>query len=171
MITLWVKNESRNAEKWYLQNMTWHDKFSYFSPLFRQTYPCTLGAHAWLQTHKHLICMFMCSSCHQAGLCRPGDYGSDVSHFNMHKTFSIPHGGGGPGMGPIGVWVFVRSLKNCTVSDRKLMERIERWCWVRETRRLGNYPCQQIYHSYMSVLVSVNSGWIQWQIIKIEPWQ
>ncbi|KAK2169698.1 hypothetical protein NP493_1179g00017 [Ridgeia piscesae] len=39
----------------------------------------------------------------QAGLCRPGDYGSDVSHFNLHKTFSIPHGGGGPGMGPIGV--------------------------------------------------------------------
>ncbi|KAI0218008.1 Glycine dehydrogenase (decarboxylating), mitochondrial [Lamellibrachia satsuma] len=39
----------------------------------------------------------------QAGLCRPGDYGSDVSHFNLHKTFTIPHGGGGPGMGPIGV--------------------------------------------------------------------
>ncbi|KAG9486719.1 hypothetical protein GDO78_006870 [Eleutherodactylus coqui] len=37
------------------------------------------------------------------GLCRPGDYGSDVSHLNLHKTFCIPHGGGGPGMGPIGV--------------------------------------------------------------------
>jgi glycine dehydrogenase len=36
-------------------------------------------------------------------LCRPGDYGSDVSHLNLHKTFCIPHGGGGPGMGPIGV--------------------------------------------------------------------
>ncbi|WP_251978039.1 aminomethyl-transferring glycine dehydrogenase [Salinicola avicenniae] len=39
----------------------------------------------------------------QVGLCRPGDYGGDVSHLNLHKTFCIPHGGGGPGMGPIGV--------------------------------------------------------------------
>ena len=39
----------------------------------------------------------------QVGLARPGDYGADVSHFNLHKTFCIPHGGGGPGMGPIGV--------------------------------------------------------------------
>ncbi len=37
------------------------------------------------------------------GLARPGDFGSDVSHLNLHKTFCIPHGGGGPGMGPIGV--------------------------------------------------------------------
>ncbi|MDF1719013.1 MAG: aminomethyl-transferring glycine dehydrogenase [Antarcticimicrobium sp.] len=37
------------------------------------------------------------------GLARPGDVGGDVSHLNLHKTFAIPHGGGGPGMGPIGV--------------------------------------------------------------------
>ncbi len=37
------------------------------------------------------------------GLVRPGDVGGDVSHLNLHKTFAIPHGGGGPGMGPIGV--------------------------------------------------------------------
>ena len=37
------------------------------------------------------------------GLARPGDIGADVSHINLHKTFCIPHGGGGPGMGPIGV--------------------------------------------------------------------
>ena len=37
------------------------------------------------------------------GLCRPGDFGPDVCHLNLHKTFCIPHGGGGPGMGPIGV--------------------------------------------------------------------
>ncbi|KQT16180.1 glycine dehydrogenase [Methylobacterium sp. Leaf399] len=37
------------------------------------------------------------------GLARPGDIGADVSHLNLHKTFCIPHGGGGPGMGPIGV--------------------------------------------------------------------
>jgi glycine dehydrogenase len=39
----------------------------------------------------------------QVGLARPGDYGADVSHLNLHKTFCIPHGGGGPGIGPIGV--------------------------------------------------------------------
>jgi glycine dehydrogenase len=37
------------------------------------------------------------------GLCRPGEIGADVAHLNLHKTFAIPHGGGGPGMGPIGV--------------------------------------------------------------------
>ena len=39
----------------------------------------------------------------QVGFTRPGDYGADVCHLNLHKTFAIPHGGGGPGMGPIGV--------------------------------------------------------------------
>jgi glycine dehydrogenase len=39
----------------------------------------------------------------QLGLCRPGEYGADVCHLNLHKTFCIPHGGGGPGMGPIAV--------------------------------------------------------------------
>jgi glycine dehydrogenase len=38
----------------------------------------------------------------QVGLCRPGDMGADIGHLNLHKTFCIPHGGGGPGMGPIG---------------------------------------------------------------------
>ena len=37
------------------------------------------------------------------GLCQPGRFGGDVSHLNLHKTFCIPHGGGGPGVGPIGV--------------------------------------------------------------------
>jgi len=44
----------------------------------------------------------------QVGLCRPGDYGADVCHLNLHKTFCIPHGGGGPGMGPIGVAAHLR---------------------------------------------------------------
>ncbi len=39
----------------------------------------------------------------QVGICSPGDIGADVCHLNLHKTFCIPHGGGGPGMGPIGV--------------------------------------------------------------------
>ncbi|MEX0936125.1 MAG: aminomethyl-transferring glycine dehydrogenase [Gemmatimonadota bacterium] len=37
----------------------------------------------------------------QVGICRPGEYGADICHINLHKTFAIPHGGGGPGMGPI----------------------------------------------------------------------
>ena len=39
----------------------------------------------------------------QVGLCRPANFGADVCHLNLHKTFCIPHGGGGPGVGPIGV--------------------------------------------------------------------
>ena len=37
------------------------------------------------------------------GHARPGEFGADVSHLNLHKTFCIPHGGGGPGVGPVGV--------------------------------------------------------------------
>jgi glycine dehydrogenase len=43
------------------------------------------------------------------GLCRPGDFGADVCHVNLHKTFCIPHGGGGPGMGPIAVGEHLRA--------------------------------------------------------------
>jgi glycine dehydrogenase len=46
----------------------------------------------------------------QVGLSRPGDYGADVSHLNLHKTFCIPHGGGGPGMGPICVRAHLASF-------------------------------------------------------------
>lgn len=44
------------------------------------------------------------------GLCRPGQFGPDVSHMNLHKTFSIPHGGGGPGVGPIGVGAHLKEF-------------------------------------------------------------
>lgn len=37
------------------------------------------------------------------GVARPGQFGPDVAHLNLHKTFCVPHGGGGPGVGPIGV--------------------------------------------------------------------
>ena len=46
----------------------------------------------------------------QVGLSRPADIGADVSHMNLHKTFCIPHGGGGPGMGPIGVKAHLASF-------------------------------------------------------------
>ncbi len=44
------------------------------------------------------------------GMCRPGTFGPDVSHLNLHKTFSIPHGGGGPGVGPIGVGAHLKEF-------------------------------------------------------------
>ncbi|KAI3379302.1 hypothetical protein SNEBB_008314, partial [Seison nebaliae] len=45
----------------------------------------------------------------QIGHCRPGEYGADASHVNLHKTFCIPHGGGGPGVGPVGVKSHLKS--------------------------------------------------------------
>jgi glycine dehydrogenase len=53
------------------------------------------------------------------GLARPGDFGADVGHLNLHKTFTIPHGGGGPGVGPIGVKAHLAPfLPNHPLSDR-----------------------------------------------------
>ncbi|XP_065354275.1 glycine dehydrogenase (decarboxylating), mitochondrial [Calliphora vicina] len=75
------------------------------------TYPSTMGvfeetvAEICDLIHRHGGQVYLdgANMNAQVGLCRPGDYGSDVSHLNLHKTFCIPHGGGGPGMGPIGV--------------------------------------------------------------------
>ncbi|KAL5285746.1 GLDC family protein [Megaselia abdita] len=75
------------------------------------TYPSTMGvfedtiAEICTLIHKHGGQVYLdgANMNAQVGLCRPGDYGSDVSHLNLHKTFCIPHGGGGPGVGPIGV--------------------------------------------------------------------
>ncbi|KAH9629048.1 hypothetical protein HF086_007533 [Spodoptera exigua] len=75
------------------------------------TYPSTFGvfeeqaADVCELVHRHGGQVYLdgANMNAQVGLCRPGDYGSDVSHLNLHKTFCIPHGGGGPGMGPIGV--------------------------------------------------------------------
>ena len=75
------------------------------------TYPSTHGVFEKTAreiceiTHKHGGQVYLDGANMNAmvGLTRPGDIGSDVSHLNLHKTFAIPHGGGGPGMGPIGV--------------------------------------------------------------------
>jgi glycine dehydrogenase len=75
------------------------------------TYPSTHGVfeEAILEiceiVHRHGGQVYMdgANMNAQIGLCRPGDFGPDVCHLNLHKTFCIPHGGGGPGMGPIGV--------------------------------------------------------------------
>ncbi|KAI1278744.1 Glycine dehydrogenase (decarboxylating), mitochondrial [Halotydeus destructor] len=75
------------------------------------TYPSTFGVYEegitticdMVHAHGGQVYLDGANMNAQVGLCRPGDYGSDVSHLNLHKTFCIPHGGGGPGMGPIGV--------------------------------------------------------------------
>lgn len=75
------------------------------------TYPST---HGVFESHIRAVCEVVHRHGGQVyvdganmnalvGLTRPGDFGADVSHLNLHKTFCIPHGGGGPGMGPIGV--------------------------------------------------------------------
>ncbi|WP_447556501.1 aminomethyl-transferring glycine dehydrogenase [Vreelandella sp. EE22] len=75
------------------------------------TYPST---HGVFESHVRRVCEVVhenggqvyvdgANMNAQVGLSRPGDFGGDVSHLNLHKTFCIPHGGGGPGMGPIGV--------------------------------------------------------------------
>ena len=75
------------------------------------TYPSTHGVFeetikavcSTVHAHGGLVYMDGANMNAQVGLCRPGDMGADVCHLNLHKTFCIPHGGGGPGMGPIGV--------------------------------------------------------------------
>jgi glycine dehydrogenase len=75
------------------------------------TYPSTCGVFddnirdmcEVVHEHGGLVYMDGANMNAQVGLCRPGDFGADVCHLNLHKTFCIPHGGGGPGMGPIGV--------------------------------------------------------------------
>ncbi|MEL6714303.1 MAG: aminomethyl-transferring glycine dehydrogenase subunit GcvPB, partial [Planctomycetota bacterium] len=75
------------------------------------TYPSTHGVFeaaikeicAIVHEHGGRVYMDGANMNAQVGLCRPADFGADVCHLNLHKTFCIPHGGGGPGMGPIGV--------------------------------------------------------------------
>jgi glycine dehydrogenase len=75
------------------------------------TYPSTHGVYEEgiqeiceiVHSHGGLVYMDGANMNAQVGLTRPADIGADVCHLNLHKTFCIPHGGGGPGMGPIGV--------------------------------------------------------------------
>src|SRR5574341_1785423 len=75
------------------------------------TYPSTHGVFeeaikeicAIIHTNGGQVYMDGANLNAQVGLCRPAELGADVCHVNLHKTFCIPHGGGGPGMGPIGV--------------------------------------------------------------------
>ncbi|HKE62422.1 MAG TPA: aminomethyl-transferring glycine dehydrogenase [Nitrospira sp.] len=75
------------------------------------TYPSTHGVFETdvrricqiVHTHGGQVYMDGANMNAQVGVCRPGEIGADVCHLNLHKTFCIPHGGGGPGMGPIAV--------------------------------------------------------------------
>ena len=60
------------------------------------------------------------------GLARPGDIGADVCHMNLHKTFCIPHGGGGPGVGPIGVKAHLAPFLPGHVAERHRRMRCRR---------------------------------------------
>ena len=61
------------------------------------------GVHTWSHRFSHHTSAPLPLLHVQVGLTAPGIIGADVCHLNLHKTFCIPHGGGGPGMGPIGV--------------------------------------------------------------------
>lgn len=87
------------------------EKYSEELGAFMVTYPSTFGVfepevkRACEIVHKHGGQVYMdgANMNAQIGLCSPGEIGADVCHLNLHKTFCIPHGGGGPGVGPIGV--------------------------------------------------------------------
>ncbi|MBD1865890.1 aminomethyl-transferring glycine dehydrogenase [Cyanobacteria bacterium FACHB-471] len=82
------------------------------------TYPSTHGVFeeaiqeicAIVHQHGGQVYMDGANMNAQVGLCRPADFGADVCHLNLHKTFCIPHGGGGPGIGPIGVKPHLKPL-------------------------------------------------------------
>ncbi|KAJ5101397.1 Glycine cleavage system P protein [Penicillium alfredii] len=82
------------------------------------TYPSTFGVYepgvkeACRLVHEHGGQVYMdgANMNAQIGLCSPGEIGADVCHLNLHKTFCIPHGGGGPGVGPIGVAEHLRAF-------------------------------------------------------------
>jgi glycine dehydrogenase len=87
------------------------EKHSHELSALMVTYPSTHGVFeeaiqeicAVIHSHGGQVYMDGANMNAQVGICRPGDFGADVCHLNLHKTFCIPHGGGGPGMGPIGV--------------------------------------------------------------------
>ncbi|EXJ58429.1 glycine dehydrogenase [Cladophialophora yegresii CBS 114405] len=76
--------------------ITYPSTFGVFEPAIREV--CEI-----VHEHGGQVYMDGANLNAQIGLCNPGDIGADVCHLNLHKTFCIPHGGGGPGVGPIGV--------------------------------------------------------------------
>ncbi len=93
------------------------------------TYPSTHGVFETTVTevceiiHSHGAFVYIDGANFNAmvGHCYPGSFGGDVSHLNLHKTFCIPHGGGGPGVGPIGV---VKKLKEFLPSHHEEINKV-----------------------------------------------
>src|SRR5437867_9304893 len=87
------------------------DEHAHHLAVLMVTYPCTHGVFEpairaiceIVHRHGGQVYLDGANMNAQVGLCRPGDYGADVCHLNLHKTFGLPHGGGGAGVGPIGV--------------------------------------------------------------------
>ncbi len=87
------------------------EKYSENLAALMVTYPSTHGVFEpnireiceIIHTHGGQVYLDGANLNAQVGICRPGKYGADVCHLNLHKTFAIPHGGGGPGVGPIAV--------------------------------------------------------------------
>ncbi|TDR50259.1 glycine dehydrogenase (decarboxylating) alpha subunit /glycine dehydrogenase (decarboxylating) beta subunit [Halomonas ventosae] len=86
----------------------------------------------------------------QVGLTRPGDFGGDVSHLNLHKTFCIPHGGGGPGMGPIGVKAHLAPfVSNHVVTP---LEGVEASCGAVSAAPFGSASILPISWAYIKMM-------------------
>ncbi len=90
------------------------------------------------------------------GQVRPGDMNFDVLHFNLHKTFSTPHGGGGPGAGPVGVKEFLAPYLPLPVLEKDE----EKYCWDYDRPKslgkvqafYGNYNVMLKAYSYIAAL-------------------
>jgi len=82
------------------------------------------------------------------GIVRPGDLGIDVMHFNLHKTFSTPHGGGGPGSGPVGVTKELASFLPGPIVG--LSEEEDEYIWVQPAQSIGRVKS---FHGNFGVMV------------------
>jgi len=72
-----------------------------------------------------------------AGIARPGDFGFDVMHFNLHKTFATPHGGGGPGAGPVGVSTRLKDYLPGPVIERQVEGKEARYVLAQPKASIG----------------------------------
>ena len=98
------------------------------------TYPSTHGVYEeeileiTETIHKHGGQVYMdgANLNAQVGITSPGNIGADVCHLNLHKTFAIPHGGGGPGVGPIGVAAHLSKFLPSTLSFTKVVRKQSR---------------------------------------------
>ncbi|MGF1687597.1 aminomethyl-transferring glycine dehydrogenase [Photobacterium japonica] len=88
----------------------------------------------------------------QVGLTNPGFIGSDVSHLNLHKTFCIPHGGGGPGMGPIGVKAHLAPFLPGHVEKEATQPQHEQLQYAVSAADLGSASILPISYAYIAMM-------------------